>query len=80
MLKDDDIESVRASEERRGKRRVDPDEVKRLRVLRRKFLEAINSGNEKQFIEMLIHDLGQLPGSPEYIRSLELWRGRSSME
>jgi hypothetical protein len=74
MPKDDDIEDVRSEEERRGKRPVDIAEKSRAHLLRKKFHEAIRSGNEEQFRQMLIQDLGQLPGSPAYIDSLKAWK------
>jgi len=70
----DDINEVRREEERRGKRPIDTAEKRRQLIIRKKFLEALRSRNEEQFREMLIHDLGQAPGSPEYIRSLKAWR------
>ncbi len=74
MPEHDDIDEVRTEEERRGKRPIDLAEKKRKALLRRKFGEAIQSGNEDQFRQMLINDLGQLPGSPEYEASWRAWK------
>jgi|HubBroStandDraft_6_1064221.scaffolds.fasta_scaffold05352_6 hypothetical protein len=74
MPKDDDIKEVRASEERRGKRPIDIEEKRRSLVLRRKIREALHAKNEEQFREMLINDLGQLPGTPVYEHSLKAWK------
>ena len=74
MPEHDDIDEVRAEEERRGKRPTDIAEKKRKLLLRKKFREAIQSGNEEQFRQMLINDLGQLPGSPAYDASLRAWK------
>lgn len=74
MSEGDDIQAVRSEEERRGKRPVDIAERRRKLLIRKKFREAIKSGNEEQFREMLIHDLGQIPGTPAYLRSLKAWK------
>jgi len=74
MPKDDDIEKVRAEEERRGKRPLDLEAKRRALLIRKKFYEAIRSGNRKQFEEMLIHDLGQTPGSEAHVRSWNAWK------
>lgn len=74
MSKDDDIKSVRTEEERRGKRPIDIAQKRRSLLIRKKFYEVLRSGNEEQFDEMLIHDLGQIPGSPAYIQSWKEWR------
>ena len=70
----DDIEEVRTAETRRGKRPIDSAEKRRKLIIRRKFLEALESGDWQQFREMLIHDLGQTPGTPAYIRSVRAWK------
>ncbi len=74
MPEHDDIDEVRAEEERRGKKPIDLAEKKRKLLLRKKFREAIQSGNEEQFRQMLIDDLGQAPGSPEHEASLKAWK------
>lgn len=74
MPKDDDIRGVRSEEERRGKRPVDIAQKRRALLIRKKLYEAIRSGNEQQFEEMLIHDLGQIPGSEAYLRSWKAWK------
>jgi len=74
MAKDEDIRKVRSEEQRRGKRPVDIAEKRRTLLLRKKFYEAIRSRNGDQFEEMLIHDLGQTPGSEAYERSWKAWK------
>lgn len=49
-------------------------------ILLRKFKEALEWNDEERFVEAIIHELGQLPGTPEYARSMKIWRdfhGRS---
>jgi len=74
MPPDDDINDVRLEEERRGKRPIDLAERRRAFLIRKKFKEAVESRNEEQFREMLIHELGQIPGTPAYARSLKAWK------
>jgi hypothetical protein len=74
MPEDEDIQSVRNEEERRGKRPIDTAEKRRSFLLRKKLNEVVRSGNKEQFEEMLTHDLGQTPGSPAYIRSWKAWK------
>lgn len=74
MARDEDIRSVRSAEERRGKRPIDTLEKRRAALLRKKFYEVMRSGNESQFHEMLIHELGQEPGSEPYMRSWQAWK------
>jgi hypothetical protein len=74
MSKDDDLKDVLAQEGRRGRRPVDI-EAHRLRLrLLKAFREALKLNDEELFKETLIHELGQLPGSPEYQHSLKAWR------
>ena len=68
-----DIEQVRSGEQRRSKRLIDIEERRRSALLKRKFLEAIQSGDRDAFIEAIVRDLGQLPGTPEYEESLRMW-------
>jgi len=68
-----EIEHVRTSELRRGKRPIDRDTQRQRMILKRKFLEALYSGDKAAFIEMLIRDLGQQPGTPAYDQSLRAW-------
>ena len=72
--KDEEIHEVRSEEGRRGKRPIDLQALRRRRILERKFKGALETGNEDAFRNALIHDLGQLPGSPEYERSMKIWR------
>ena len=70
----DDIEEVRTAETRRSKRPIDSAEKRRKLILKRKFLEALESNDWQQFREMLIHDLGQTPGTQAYTRSVWAWK------
>lgn len=74
MPKEDDIKDARSEDERRGKRPIDIAEKRRALLIRKKFREALKSGNEEQFREMLVNDLGQQPGSAAYARSLKAWK------
>ena len=74
MSKEDEIQTVRGEEERRGKRPVDTAEKRRALLLRKKLDEVVRSGDKQQFEEIITHDLGQTPGSPAYIRSWKAWK------
>jgi hypothetical protein len=75
MSKDREIEDVRAQESQRGKKRpVNISALRRRMILQKKFKEALASDDESTFIEAIVNDLGQLPGSPEYENSLRIWR------
>jgi hypothetical protein len=76
----DEIEQIRRQEANRGKRPIDIAARRRRLILERKFKEALESNDVELYKEALIHDLGQLPGTPEYDRSLKIWyayHGRS---
>ncbi len=75
-MAEDDIRDVRKEEEGRGRRPVDIPARKRRLALLRKFKEALESNDVELFKEALIHDLGQLPGTPEYKKSLKIWYAR----
>ena len=65
MSDDQDIKDFRDEELQRGKRRpANVSEMRRRAVLRTKFKEALQNDNEAGFIEAIVNDLGQLPGSP----------------
>jgi hypothetical protein len=65
---------VRRREERRGKRPIDAAERNRRAELLRKFREALENGDIEKFKDAIIRVLGQLPGTPEYEASLEIWK------
>lgn len=69
----DEIDDVRKQEEGRGKRPIDIAARRRRAILQRKFKEALENNDVELFKEAIISDLGQLPGSPEYERSLKVW-------
>jgi len=58
---------------RRGRRPVDKTSLRQKQILRARFREALQEGNEAAFIQALL-DLGQTPGSAEYEHSMKLWR------
>jgi len=70
---DEDIQEVRAEEERRGKRPLDIAARRRRLALLKKFKEALESDDLEKFTEVLIRDLGQVPGTPEFAQSLKIW-------
>ena len=77
----DEIADVRRQEEKRGKKPIDIAARRRRQILERRFKEALESNDVEVFKEALATDLGQLPGSEEYERSLRIWyslRGRRS--
>ncbi len=75
MSDDQEIKDVRDEELQRGKRQpLNVSEIRRRAALRRKFKEALQSDNEAAFIDAIVNDLGQLPGSAEYANSLKIWR------
>jgi len=75
MVDNQEIEDVRKQEEQRGKKRpVNISALRRRMILQKKFKEALASNDEAAFIEAIVNDLGQLPGSPEYEKSLKIWR------
>jgi len=74
MRRKDDIDDLRAEEERRGKRPIDLPARRRRLILLRKFREALESDDEEKFKRAIIDELGQLPGSAEYENSLKIWR------
>lgn len=69
-----EIQDVRGKEQRRGKRPIDLEEARRMMILRKKFMEAIESQDFAAFEEAIIRDLGQLPGTPEHAQSVKAWR------
>lgn len=74
--KDDEIQNARLEDERRGRRPINIAEKTRRQILLKKFKEALESNDVELFKEAIIHDLGQLPGTPEYRESLKIWYAR----
>ncbi|HEV3482671.1 MAG TPA: hypothetical protein VGR97_10130 [Candidatus Acidoferrales bacterium] len=77
---DDEVQELRAGDERRGKRPIDIAARRRRLILQRKFKEALESNDVEVFKEAIISDLGWMPGTPEYERALKIWyahHGRS---
>jgi hypothetical protein len=74
MSKDDEIQEVRGEEQRRSKRPIDIAARRRRLILRKKLAEALRAGDEHQLRAILIRDLGQTPGSPEFENSIRAWR------
>lgn len=74
MDNEDDLKDVIDQEKARGRRPIDI-EARRLRLrLLKAFREALYLDDEALFKETIVHELGQLPGSPEYRHSLSAWR------
>jgi hypothetical protein len=69
----DEIAEVRRQEEKRGKKPIDIAARRRRQILERKFKEALECNDVEIFKEALVTDLGQLPGSEDYERSLRIW-------
>lgn len=76
VSKDDDLKEVQLQDRQRGAKRrpVDVEARKIRKRFMQSFREALELGNEEIFIEAIIRELGQLPGSPEYRQSLNAWR------
>jgi hypothetical protein len=76
---EDEIDEARRREERRGKRPIDIAAQRRRGIVKRKLAEAVKNSDVELFKEMLINDLGWMPGTPEHEQALKLWysqRGR----
>jgi hypothetical protein len=73
-MPEDQIEEVRKQAERQGKRPIDIAARRRSQLLKKKFVEALKSRNFDQFCKMLVNDLGQTPGSDEYLHSVQAWK------
>ena len=72
-LDSDEIQDHIQEEKSRGKRPVNISAKRRRLLLLKKFREALLNNDVEQFKEAIIHDLGQLPGTPEYQNSLKIW-------
>jgi hypothetical protein len=73
ISEEDDIREVRAEEQRRGKRPANIAANRRRVELLKKFREALESDDIEKFKDAIKRDLGQMPGTPEYARSLKIW-------
>jgi hypothetical protein len=74
MGSEDDLKDVISAEKRRGRRPAHI-EGQRLRLrLLEAFRKALKMDDEALFTETIIHELGQLPGPPEFRKSLGAWR------
>lgn len=71
--KEDDIQEVRAQESRRGQRPIDISELRRRRELERKLQDFLQNGDREAFIDAIVNDLGQQPGTPAYENSMKIW-------
>lgn len=69
---ENEIQEVRRREERRSKRPIDIAEKKRRTERRKKFREALESGDIEKFKDAIIRVPVQLPGTPEYEASLKI--------
>lgn len=70
---DEDVKDVRTEEGRRGKRPIDISELRRKRELERKMREFLENGDREAFVDAIVNDLGQLPGTPAYENSMKIW-------
>jgi hypothetical protein len=73
---DEKIREVREEEERRGRRPVDLQERKKRERVLRGFREALLKNDRALFKEIIVHDLGYEPGSPEYENAWREWKKR----
>lgn len=71
--RDEDIQDARAEEGRRGKRPLDIQEIRRTRQLKQKLREFLENGDREAFINAIVNDLGQLPGTDAYENSMKVW-------
>ena len=69
-----EIEEVRKKEQRIVNKPVDIEALRRRALLKQKFKEALASNDETLFVEAIIRDLGQTPGTEEYARSMKIWK------
>ena len=74
MSEDDDLKDVLEEEGRRGRRPIDIEARRRHNRLRKAVEETVREHDEETFKELMIHDLGLIPGSPRYERALKEWR------
>ncbi len=71
-----DIEEVRRSESRRGKRPIDLEERKKKKSLLRDMEEHLRIETEQEFAAAM-RASGLKEGSPEYRMALAIWRGEA---
>lgn len=74
MGEDDDLKDVLETEGRRGWRPIDIEARRRHNRLRKAVEQTVREHDEETFKELMIHDLGLIPGSPHYERALKEWR------
>jgi hypothetical protein len=77
MSEDDDLKDVLAEEGRRGRRPIDIEARRRHNRLRKAVEETVREHDEETFKELIVHEIGLTPGSPEYDRALKEWRSAS---
>ena len=76
VTEDDKIREVREEEERRGRRPLNIEERKKRERILRSFREALQKNDRGLFEEIIVHDLGFEPGSPEYENAWREWKKR----
>ena len=74
MSNEDDLKDVLEEQGRRGRRPVDIEARRRHNRLRKAVQETVREHDEETFKELMIHELGLIPGSPRYERALKEWR------
>jgi hypothetical protein len=77
MSEDDDLKDVLKEEGLRGRRPIDIEARRRHNRLRRAVQETVQEHDEETFKELIVYELGLMPGSPPYDRALKEWRAAS---
>jgi len=76
VSEEDKIREVREKEELRGRHPLDIEERKKRERILRSFREALQKNDRALFEEVIVHDLGFEPGSPEYENAWREWKKR----
>jgi hypothetical protein len=74
MIQDDDLKDVLEEEGRRGRRPINIEERRRHNRLRKAVEVTVREHDEETFKELMIRDLGLIPGSARYETALKEWR------
>jgi hypothetical protein len=69
----DDIEKVRRTEERRGKRPIDPEVVAERNERAAAFRKALAHGTDDD-LKAIMRERRISPGSPQWVEALRIWR------
>jgi hypothetical protein len=71
--KDEDIQDVRLQQSKRSQRPIDIGELRRRRQLERKLQGFLQNGDKEAFVDAIVNELGQLPGTSAYENSMKVW-------